>query len=82
LQKDGFPTNGDRIFEGLCSFAVNYGYPGSEVRDFKLPWMEHGQMLTIISVQLNQACLLVHSSAVTFLVSLSSFFHLISLKTG
>ncbi|KAJ1324132.1 Glycosyl hydrolase family 71 [Microdochium nivale] len=30
LQKDGFPTNGDRNFEGLCSFAVNYGYTGAE----------------------------------------------------
>ncbi|KAF5011316.1 hypothetical protein FDECE_2566 [Fusarium decemcellulare] len=30
LQKDGYPADGNRILEGLCSFAVNYGYTGKE----------------------------------------------------
>ncbi|CAI6342386.1 unnamed protein product [Periconia digitata] len=30
LFKNGYPSNGDRDFEGLCSFAVNYGYLGTE----------------------------------------------------
>ncbi|KAH7137783.1 glycoside hydrolase family 71 protein [Dactylonectria macrodidyma] len=31
LQKDGYPADGNRNFEGLCSFSVNYGYTGKEV---------------------------------------------------
>lgn len=32
LNKNGYPTNGDQNYLGLCSFSVNYGYTGSEVR--------------------------------------------------
>jgi hypothetical protein len=30
IYKNGYPTKGDRNFEGLCGFAVNYNYKGAE----------------------------------------------------
>ncbi|KAH8601096.1 glycosyl hydrolase family 71-domain-containing protein [Bisporella sp. PMI_857] len=30
LFKNGYPTDGNRNFDGLCGFAVNYGYKGTE----------------------------------------------------
>lgn len=30
LYKDGYPSDGNRNYEGLCAFSVNYRYTGRE----------------------------------------------------